>query len=210
MLCIGICDDSYDARFALRSALERLLEPRRQTARILEFSSGEGLLRWQSHHPGELHLVFLDLEMNQLDGMETARRLRQMEPGMQLAFVTGYDSHVYEGYQVGALGYLLKPPKAAQLADILDRATATLTQTNTAFFLCRSGEITYRIPYAEILYFVSDLPAISRDIAGDAVEQRGFPRPRRAHHRHKLSLLHLQGNPLEDFIGGLSHLIGLM
>ena len=156
MLCIGICDDSYDARFALRSALERLLEPRRQTARILEFSSGEGLLRWQSHHPGELHLVFLDLEMNQLDGMETARRLRQVEPGMQLAFVTGYDSHVYEGYQVGALGYLLKPPKAAQLADILDRATATLTQTNTAFFLCRSGEITYRIPYAEILYFVSD------------------------------------------------------
>lgn len=156
MLCIGICDDSYDARFALRSALERLLEPRRQIARILEFSSGEGLLRWQSHHPGELHLVFLDLEMNQLDGMETARRLRQMEPGMQLAFVTGYDSHVYEGYQVGALGYLLKPPKAAQLADILDRATAILTQTNTAFFLCRSGEITYRIPYAEILYFVSD------------------------------------------------------
>ena len=77
MLCIGICDDSYDARFALRSALERLLEPRRQTARILEFSSGEGLLRWQSHHPGELHLVFLDLEMNQLDGMETARRLRR-------------------------------------------------------------------------------------------------------------------------------------
>lgn len=106
MLCIGICDDSYDARFALRSALERLLEPRQQTARILEFSSGEGLLRWQSHHPGELHLVFLDLEMNQLDGMETARRLRQVEPGMQLAFVTGYDSHVYEGYQVGALGYL--------------------------------------------------------------------------------------------------------
>lgn len=112
MLCIGICDDSYDARFALRSALERLLEPRRQTARILEFSSGEGLLRWQSHHPGELHLVFLDLEMNQLDGMETARRLRQTEPGMQLAFVTGYDSHVYEGYQVGAVGYLLKPPQS--------------------------------------------------------------------------------------------------
>ena len=139
MLCIGICDDSYDARFALRSALERLLEPRQQTARILEFSSGEGLLRWQSHHPGELHLVFLDLEMNQLDGMETARRLRQTEPGMQLAFVTGYDSHVYEGYQVGALGYLLKPPKAAQLADVLDRATAILTQTNTAFSSAAAG-----------------------------------------------------------------------
>ena len=156
MLCIGICDDHYDARLALRSALERLLEPRREKARILEFSSGEGLLRWRDRHPGELHLVFLDLEMDQLDGMETARRLRQTETGIQLAFVTGYDSHVFEGYQVGALGYLLKPPKQAQLADILDRAAAALTRTEEAFFLCRRGEVTYRIPRQEILYFVSN------------------------------------------------------
>lgn len=156
MLCIGICDDNYDARLALRSALERLLEPRREKARILEFSSGEGLLRWRDRHPGELHLVFLDLEMDQLDGMETARRLRQAETGIQLAFVTGYDSHVFEGYQVGALGYLLKPPKEAQLADILDRAAAALTRTEEAFFLCRRGEVTYRIPQQEILYFVSN------------------------------------------------------
>lgn len=47
--------------------------------RVLEFSSGEGLLRWVENHPGELNLIFLDMEMGQLDGMETARRLRQIE-----------------------------------------------------------------------------------------------------------------------------------
>lgn len=62
----------------LRARLERVLEPHRDMDRVLEFSSGEGLLRWVENHPGELNLIFLDMEMGQLDGMETARRLRQI------------------------------------------------------------------------------------------------------------------------------------
>ena len=79
MLRIGICDDSADARVALRAALERALERRRSGAdtSFFEFSSGEGLLRWLGSHAGELDLVFLDIEMGELNGMETARRLRE-------------------------------------------------------------------------------------------------------------------------------------
>ena len=76
MFCVGICDDSQEARLHLRARLERVLEPHRDMDRVLEFSSGEGLLRWVENHPGELNLIFLDMEMGQLDGMETARRLR--------------------------------------------------------------------------------------------------------------------------------------
>ena len=43
MLSIAICDDNQAARLSLRSALERLLETRREHGRMLEFSSGEGL-----------------------------------------------------------------------------------------------------------------------------------------------------------------------
>lgn len=86
--------------------------------RVLEFSSGEGLLRWVENHPGELNLIFLDMEMGQLDGMETARRLRQIEESLPLVFVTGYTEHVFEGYTVGALGYLLKPVREDQLKEV--------------------------------------------------------------------------------------------
>ena len=71
MLRIGICDDSADARIALRAALERALDRRSGEASFFEFSSGEGLLRWMENHAGELELVFLDIEMGELDGMET-------------------------------------------------------------------------------------------------------------------------------------------
>ena len=110
MLRIGICDDVYDARLVLRSALERALEARHIQGQFFEFSSGEGLLGWLEHHAGELDPVFLDMEMGELDGMETARRLRAADAGLQLVFVTGYADHVFDGYSVGALGYLLKPP----------------------------------------------------------------------------------------------------
>ncbi len=157
MLRIGICDDSADARVALRAALERALERRRSAgASFFEFSSGEGLLRWMENHAGELDLVFLDIEMGELNGMETARRLREADEGLLLVFVTGYTDYVFDGYSVGALGYLMKPPKPDQLDGVLDRAAEARLREGDQAFLCRSGETLYRIPKKTILYFASD------------------------------------------------------
>ena len=143
-----------------------LWEKRRVQGQFREFSSGEGLLRWLESHAGELDLVFLDMEMGELDGMETARRLRAADAGLQLVFVTGYAEHVFDGYSVGALGYLLKPPKAEQLEEVLDRAQAALVRDLDRAYICRSGDTHYRIPIANILYFVSDRRQVACVTAG--------------------------------------------
>ena len=156
VLRIGICDDLADARLVLRSAVERVLENRKVQGQFFEFSSGETLLRWYDRHAGELDVVFLDIELHELDGMETARRLRAADAGLQLVFVTGYADHVFDGYSVGALGYLMKPPKQEQLEAVLDRAQAALVRELDRAYVCRSGDTHYRIPIANILYFASD------------------------------------------------------
>lgn len=156
MLRIGICDDLADARLVLRSLLERILESRKVQGQFFEFSSGETLLRWYDHHAGELDLMFLDMELHELDGMETARRLRAVDAGLQLVFVTGYAEHVFDGYSVGALGYLLKPPKQEQLEAVLDRAQTALYRDLERAYICRSRDTHYRIPNSNILYFASD------------------------------------------------------
>lgn len=156
MLRIGICDDQSEARLALRAALERALDQRHTQGEFFEFSAGERLLAWLDKHAGELDLVFLDMEMGELDGMETARRLRAAHDGLQLVFVTGYTDRVFDGYAVGALGYLMKPPKPEQLEEILVRATAALLRESDQTYLCRSGHTLYRIPKHKILYFSSD------------------------------------------------------
>ena len=156
MLRIGICDDLADARLVLRSALERILETRKIQGQFFEFSSGETLLRWYDHHAGELDVVFLDMELHELDGMETARRLRAADAGLQLVFVTGYADHVFDGYSVGALGYLMKPPKQEQLEPVLNRVQTALVRDLDRAYICRSGDTHYRVPIANILYFASD------------------------------------------------------
>ena len=155
MLRIGICDDLSEARMTLRASLERALDRRRMEGQFYEFSSGEGLLRWLEHHIGELDLVFLDIRMGALDGMDTARRLHESDEDLHLVFVTAYDDYVFDGYSVGALGYLLKPPKPEQLDSILDRA-AVLPQDQNGVFFCRSGDTIYRIPKKKIRYFYSE------------------------------------------------------
>lgn len=156
MLRIAICDDSAEARMTLRAALERALERRRMEGLFFEFSTGEGLLHWMERRAGELELVFLDIEMRGMDGMDAARRLREMDRNLQLVFVTGYDKYVYAGYGVGALGYLLKPPGPEQLDDVLSRAAAALEREADRTFFCRSGNTFYRIPLKSIRYFCSD------------------------------------------------------
>ena len=156
MLRIGICDDLADARLVLRSLLERILEARKVQGQFFEFSSGETLLRWYDHHIGELDLIFLDMELHELDGMETARRLRAADAGLQMVFVTGYADHVFDGYSVGALGYLMKPPKQEQLEAVLDRAQGALVRELDRAYICRNGDTYYRVPISNILYFSSD------------------------------------------------------
>ena len=155
MLRIGICDDLADARLVLRSLLERILEARKVQGQFFEFSSGETLLRWYDHRIGELDLIFLDMELHELDGMETARRLRAADAGLQMVFVTGYADHVFDGYSVGALGYLMKPPKREQLEAVLDRAQGALVRELDRAYICRNGDTHYRVPISNIRYLAS-------------------------------------------------------
>lgn len=155
MLQIGICDDSSEARFALQTALERQLEQMGTEYTFFSFSSGKGLLRWYFKHLGELDLVFLDMEMDGMSGMDTARALRQTDPTLLMAFVTGYPDYVFDGYTVGAMGYLLKPARPEQLKDLLARAIAVQSSQTEKTFLCRNNDGLYRIPRANIRYFFS-------------------------------------------------------
>lgn len=156
MLRIAICDDIYDARLQLRANLERLLARRGTEGIFYEFTAGENLLRWMNTHTGEVDLIFLDMKMGELDGMETARRLRQADASVQLVFVTSYTDYVFDGYSVGALGYLIKPPKSEALEEILNRTLSILYQNENKTFFCRYGDVTYRIPYHKIRYFASE------------------------------------------------------
>ena len=156
VLSIGICDDNRENRLSLRWLLENILENRKIEHAMYEFSSGETLLPWMENHHNEIDLLFLDIEMGKVNGLETAKQLRASSSTLQIVFVTGFSDYVFEGYGVDALGYLMKPAKREQLEAIISRAVIKLCRDAERVYSCHNGDTWYRIPHKEILYFESD------------------------------------------------------
>ena len=91
-------------RNALRSAVETELQLSGVSYTIKEFASGEALLC--SLETSEPDILFLDIEMEGLNGMETARMLRERCRRTVIIFVTAYPDYVFQGYEVHAFHYI--------------------------------------------------------------------------------------------------------
>ncbi|CAN7642771.1 LytTR family DNA-binding domain-containing protein [Pseudoduganella sp. LjRoot289] len=77
-------------------------------------------------------VVFLDIQMPQESGLALARELAQREEPPLIIFVTAYDAHAVEAFEVHALDYLLKPFDDQRFAQTLERARAMLAQRQRA------------------------------------------------------------------------------
>ncbi len=156
MLRIGICDNESAARESLRLTCERILHETVEETLFYAFSSGEGVLHWLENHPDELDILFLDIEMNGISGMETARRIREQDDRLVLVFVTGFADYVFDGYAVNALDYVLKPCRDPRLREVLHRAQGQLHRLAPETFTIKNADGLFRIAKAHIRYLMSE------------------------------------------------------
>lgn len=209
MLRIGICDDESDARDALRIQLEKLMIEGSEEI-VYEFSSGAGAVSWLGSHPGEIDLLFLDVEMKGLNGMEAARKIRTFDTQLIIVFVTGYADYVFDGYQVDALDYLIKPVTEEKLRRLLFRVRAKSAQEESRTFTLKNADGTWRIRLADILYFYSDKRRVILVSARgqypfyarlDEIEKKLSPDFVRIHQRYLVNPSHI------DYLGSESVMI---
>ena len=120
-LRVMVVDDEQLAREELCFQLEQLGE----VEVVAQAGNGiEALAGVDRHDPD---LVFLDIQMPGLSGFEVARRLLEREEDSPaLVFVTAFDQHAIEAFEVNAVDYLLKPVEASRLEQAVVRARRRL------------------------------------------------------------------------------------
>jgi len=196
MIHIGICDDEAHMRRALRGPLERKLQLLGEDYRIFEYDSGEALMaRPETECPD---ILFLDIEMKTLNGMDTARLLRKRDTDTILIFVTAYPDFVFQGYEVHAFHYILKPYEEHKIQGVLEQALKELGKSGERYFILEQKAGTVKIPLKKILAFSSDKRKVAAALDNgethsfygklDAVEQEVPDYFVRCHNRHLVNM----------------------
>ena len=111
---IAICDDEKN----IRELIANKVEKQYPDAEIIFFQSGEELLLSDE----SIDILFLDIQMSGIDGMETARELRKKDKSVILVFVTAVEEYVFQAFDVGAFNYIVKPIDDGKFSDVLHRA----------------------------------------------------------------------------------------
>lgn len=150
---IAICDDEEKQRVYIKSLVERWLRQTFHHVKIQEYASSEQFLFEQAYD--RTQILFLDIEMEKMDGIALAREIRKHNRQMQIIFVTGYMEYIQEGYDVEALHYLLKPVSQEKIDSVLERAVERL-KTADAVFLVECGGEVLRLPLKEIRFIESN------------------------------------------------------
>ena len=150
MYRFAVCDDSSADRAYVTALIEAWGCSRDILLQIEDYPSAEAFLFAYEGNEA-VDVLFLDIEMGDMSGVELAKRLRQMGAGLQIVFLTGYMEYIAEGYDVEALHYLIKPVAQEKLGAVLERAVERLKTRENVLLLSLSDGVV-RLPLYEIRY----------------------------------------------------------
>ena len=145
---IAICDDSNEARTVLRDGISA--HPRAEDFNIDSFSSPKSLLDIIEDR-SVFDLVFLDVDMPEMNGIELGKRIRKLLPKCYIVFVTNYPQYALDAYECEAYHYLIKPVDVNKLHNILDRIFKNYKDEH-AEYIIRGRFENVRVLIKDILY----------------------------------------------------------
>ena len=147
---IAICDDVRSDSDYTKSLVRSWAELSEYTVNIDSYSSAEAFL-FAYEENKQYDILIFDIEMEGINGVELAKKVRENNREVPIIFITGFDDYISDGYDVEALHYILKPVDRDKLNKVLDRACEKLRKNEQAiFFDLPDGMV--RIPLYEIRY----------------------------------------------------------
>lgn len=163
MLTIAVCDDDRDSLHAAAGCIHRWAEESGIPVTVHTYDNGDSLL--DAAHGIHHDLVFLDILMPLLNGMDAARELRRVDAAARIVFLTSSPEFALESYAVKAQGYILKPVTEEKLREALeDCAAAVRKEPETLLLKTPFGYqklYLHQIEYAEaqnkrVIFFLKD------------------------------------------------------
>ena len=126
MLKIAICDDEEKERKKIESILNNFALKYDVDIKIISYSSGNNLLSDKK----EFDLIFLDVEMDDINGIETAEKIRATDMNVPIVYITNYSDYWKRAYKVHAFDFISKPYEYEDIENVLRDFLVSLEEKN--------------------------------------------------------------------------------
>lgn len=146
---IAICDDNPQDTAQIHCLLKNHLDKNGFTGEILTFTSGEALL--DAFAVCSYDIVFLDIYLKGMDGMQTAEKLRKMDSDFALVFITVSQEHALQSYSYRPSYYVCKPVKCQDIENAFLQCRHVFLK-NARFITVNSSRAQIRVPLIKIIY----------------------------------------------------------
>lgn len=150
---IAICDDEKYIRDFIAESISKEVE----NADVMCFESAEGMLEAD----GNVDIMFLDIQMAGMDGMELARQVRSRGSNAVIIFVTALEEYVFKAFDVKAFNYLVKPINKDKFGEVLHAAIEEVMhrpnqpiskESEDKTFLIKANGLSRNIAISEIAF----------------------------------------------------------
>lgn len=146
---IAIVEDLYADRRFLCDLVSRYCQKNRIVVQTQLFESGESFLARFSR--GQYDIIFLDIYMAGIDGMQTAQEIRRIDADCLLIFTTSSESHAVRSFRVRAFDYLVKPYSYEQFEEVMRLCDSALAK-QARYIEVKEGRALRKILLPDIIY----------------------------------------------------------
>ena len=154
MINIYFCDDSESTVEKGKSLIKDYSTHNSVDIRLSTFRRAEDMLFQMADHYDIPHIIFLDIFMDELNGMDTAHKLRENGFTGEIIFLTTSPDFVFEAFDVQSFHYLVKQQVSDEkFFEVLESVIEEVEGSESEFFECSMGAEVRRIPLSEITHF---------------------------------------------------------
>lgn len=152
VLRVGICDDEKVIYSEMRKHITFYSEQRKIAVESKYYKSGIELI--ENEDIANLDILFLDIDMPELDGIETAYKLNKFKKSCKIVMLTSKTERFKEAFKIGAFRFVTKPIEQQEVFDAIDDVRARMIG-NKELTLFRDGK-NYTIQQKDIMYVMID------------------------------------------------------
>lgn len=163
-------DDNASYSSQMKAFLARYAEEKNEEIETEFFSDGLFLVE---NYQARYDIIFMDIQMKMMDGMEAAEKIRRMDPKVILIFVTNYAQYAIKGYAVRALNYVLKPINYFDFSAVLTESIEQIQHKVETFLMVRQPNGVVRVPASDIYYIESSNHTLIYHTVKKVLETRG-------------------------------------